>query len=105
MRTTIELSDEHRSALHALAARKGLRGYSKVIQEAIDLYINERFEKRRWDRPTAENEGNVEQKGNREDQKEAGGNQALLENRLIVIDTDVVIDFFGNVAPAAEISE
>lgn len=26
-----------------------------------------------------------------------------MENRLIVIDTDVVIDFFGNVAPAAEI--
>jgi len=45
MRTTIELSDEHRSALHALAARKGLRGYSKVIQEAIDLYISERFKK------------------------------------------------------------
>ncbi len=45
MRTTIELSDEHRSALHALAARKGLRGYSKVIQEAIDLYISEKLKK------------------------------------------------------------
>ncbi|MEI9479264.1 MAG: hypothetical protein WCO26_22210 [Deltaproteobacteria bacterium] len=45
MRTTIELSDEHRSALHALAARKGLRGYSKVIQEAIDLYISEKLNK------------------------------------------------------------
>ncbi len=39
MRTTIELSDEHRSSLHALAARRGLRGYSKLIQEAVDLYI------------------------------------------------------------------
>ena len=39
MRTTIELSDEHRSSLHALAARRGLRGYSKLIQEAVDLYV------------------------------------------------------------------
>jgi metal-responsive CopG/Arc/MetJ family transcriptional regulator len=39
MRTTIELSNEHRSALHSLSARRGLRGYSKLIQEAVDLYI------------------------------------------------------------------
>jgi hypothetical protein len=39
MRTTIELSNEHRSSLHSIAARRGLRGYSKVIQEAVDLYI------------------------------------------------------------------
>ena len=41
MRTTIELSNEHRSSLHSLAARRGLRGYSKLIQEAVDLYIQE----------------------------------------------------------------
>lgn len=45
MRTTIELSDEHRSALHSLAVRKGFRGYSKVIQEAIDFYIDEKLKK------------------------------------------------------------
>ena len=39
MRTTIELSNEHRSSLHSIAARRGLRGYSKLIQEAVDLYI------------------------------------------------------------------
>ena len=39
MRTTIELSNDHRSSLHSLAARRGLRGYSKLIQEAVDLYI------------------------------------------------------------------
>ncbi len=39
MRTTIELSNEHRSSLHSMAARRGLRGYSKLIQEAVDLYI------------------------------------------------------------------
>ena len=42
MRTTIELSDDHRSVLHFLAARRRLRGYSKVIQEAIDFYIKEK---------------------------------------------------------------
>ncbi len=45
MRTTIELSDDHRSALHSLAARRGLRGYSKLIQEAIDFYIKEKVKK------------------------------------------------------------
>jgi len=41
MRTTIELSNDHRSSLHSLAARRGLRGYSKLIQEAVELYIKE----------------------------------------------------------------
>ena len=41
MRKTIELTNDHRSSLHALAARRGLRGYSKLIQEAVDLYIQE----------------------------------------------------------------
>ncbi len=42
MRTTIELSDDHRSVLHFLAAQRRLRGYSKLIQEAIDFYIKEK---------------------------------------------------------------
>ncbi|MFZ0451206.1 MAG: hypothetical protein WAL98_18365 [Desulfatiglandaceae bacterium] len=39
MRTTIEISAEHRGALLSLAAKKGLRGYSTIIEEALDLYI------------------------------------------------------------------
>lgn len=39
MRTTIEVSDKHRSFLLALAAQKGLRGYSEIIREALDYYI------------------------------------------------------------------
>ena len=39
MRTTIEISDNHRSILLSLAAQKGLRGYSNIIQEALDFYI------------------------------------------------------------------
>jgi len=42
MRTTIELSDRHRSILHALSSERGLRGYSKIIEEAIDFYIKEK---------------------------------------------------------------
>lgn len=41
MRTTIELKDEHRARLLALAARKGLRGYSRVVEEAVDRYLRE----------------------------------------------------------------
>ena len=42
MRTTIELSNDRRSSLHSLAAQRGLRGYSKLIEEAVDLYIQEK---------------------------------------------------------------
>ena len=45
MRTTIELSDDHRSVLHFLAAQRKLRGYSKLIQEAIDFYIKEKVKR------------------------------------------------------------
>jgi len=41
MRTTIEISDKHRSILLALAAQKGLRGYSSIIKEAWDHYIED----------------------------------------------------------------
>ena len=47
MRTTIELSNDHRSALHSLASQKGLRGYSKLIQEAVNLYLKETSRKRK----------------------------------------------------------
>lgn len=39
MRTTIEISDKHRSILLSLAAEKGLRGYSGIIKEALDYYF------------------------------------------------------------------
>lgn len=45
MRTTIELSDDQRSVLHFLAAQRRLRGYSKLIEEAIDFYIKEKVRK------------------------------------------------------------
>ncbi|MBX3166657.1 MAG: ribbon-helix-helix protein, CopG family [Candidatus Eremiobacteraeota bacterium] len=39
MRTTIELSEHQRAQLLELAARRGERGFSKIIQEAVELYL------------------------------------------------------------------
>ncbi len=39
MRTTIELTDEHRAALLELAARRGEKGFSALIAEALDVYL------------------------------------------------------------------
>jgi metal-responsive CopG/Arc/MetJ family transcriptional regulator len=57
MRTTIELSNDHRSSLHSLAARRGIRGYSKLIQEAVDLYIQEKTAKERNVKPLLQMRG------------------------------------------------
>ena len=40
MRTTIEIPDHYRSILHSLAVKKGLRGYSAIIEDALDKYID-----------------------------------------------------------------
>lgn len=39
MRTTVELKPEHRSALLAMAARRGQKGFSAVLEEAIENYL------------------------------------------------------------------
>lgn len=44
MRTTVELTEEQRALLHAIAARRGWRGYSRVVQEAIDFYLKHHAE-------------------------------------------------------------
>jgi hypothetical protein len=41
MRTTVELRDDQHAALAALASRRGLRGYSVLVQEALDEYLRE----------------------------------------------------------------
>lgn len=49
MRTTVEMKPEHRSALLSMASRRGQKGFSSVLEEAIDLYLRteEDREKRR----------------------------------------------------------
>jgi Arc/MetJ-type ribon-helix-helix transcriptional regulator len=39
MRTTIELTEEHRAELLHLAARRGLKGFSHLVQEALSEYL------------------------------------------------------------------
>jgi len=39
MRTTIEIDDEHRAKLLELAARRGEKGFSRIIAAAIDAYL------------------------------------------------------------------
>lgn len=40
MRTTIEISNETRAKLMALAAKRGMRGYSEIVNEAIVEYLS-----------------------------------------------------------------
>ena len=39
MRTTIEIRDEHRAWLLETAARRGDKGFSHIVSEAIERYI------------------------------------------------------------------
>jgi hypothetical protein len=39
MRTTIELTDEQRAELLKLAAQRGVKGFSLLVQEALDEYL------------------------------------------------------------------
>lgn len=39
MRTTIEMKAEHREALLQLAGRRGAKGFSALVAEALDVYL------------------------------------------------------------------
>jgi predicted transcriptional regulator len=39
MRTTIEISSEQRAKLLHLAARRGMKGFSLIVQEALEEYL------------------------------------------------------------------
>jgi predicted CopG family antitoxin len=39
MRTTVEIRDEHRAKLLEMAARRGKKGFSSIVSEAIELLI------------------------------------------------------------------
>ncbi len=40
MRTTIELTEEQRAELLKLAAQRGMKGFSQLVQEAINSYLD-----------------------------------------------------------------
>jgi Ribbon-helix-helix protein, copG family len=39
MRTTVEITDEQHRALSAIAQRRGVRGFSVLVREALDGYL------------------------------------------------------------------
>ena len=39
VRTTIEMKPEHRAKLLEIAARRGEKGFSAVVADAIDVYL------------------------------------------------------------------
>ena len=41
MRTTVEMKPEHRSALVSLASRRGQKGFSAVLGDAIESYLGQ----------------------------------------------------------------
>lgn len=45
MRTTVEIKPEHRSALLALASRRGQKGFSAVLGEAIESFLKGEVER------------------------------------------------------------
>jgi metal-responsive CopG/Arc/MetJ family transcriptional regulator len=46
VRTTIELTDRQRAKLLELAAERGEEGFSRLVQEAIDRYLEENVARR-----------------------------------------------------------
>ena len=40
MRTTIEIGEEHRAQLLKLAARRGEKGFSNLVREALEAYLD-----------------------------------------------------------------
>jgi hypothetical protein len=42
MRTTIEMKPEHRARIVELAAHRGEKGFSAVVSDALDLYLETR---------------------------------------------------------------
>jgi Arc/MetJ family transcription regulator len=39
MRTTIEIRDEYRARLVEIAARRGVKGFSTIVEEALESYL------------------------------------------------------------------
>ena len=42
MRTTVEISDEHRARLLEMAARRGEKGFSSLVGEALESFLRTR---------------------------------------------------------------
>jgi predicted CopG family antitoxin len=47
MRTTIEMKPEHRAQILELAAKRGEKGFSAVVAEALELYLADKRARKR----------------------------------------------------------
>ena len=47
MRTTIEMKPEHRAKLLEIAARRGIKGFSDLVGEALEAYLRAQGERER----------------------------------------------------------
>ncbi len=62
MRTTVKIKPEHRSALLALATRRGEKGFSGVLGEAIESFLNAEAEREKRRRTLLSLEGSLSEK-------------------------------------------
>lgn len=46
MRTTVDLTQSQRARLLKLAAERGEKGYSSIVQEAVDCYLDDEAERK-----------------------------------------------------------
>ncbi len=71
MRTTIELKPEHRAKLLELAARRGEKGFSSVVAEAIESYLEARGDAERLRERALRLRGALGRKGARRLERDA----------------------------------
>ncbi len=57
MRTTIEITPEQRARLLEIAARRGEKGFSRLVQEALDAFLATEGEKDEYRRRAAKLRG------------------------------------------------
>lgn len=62
MRTTIDLPDELRAKLLAMAARRGEKGFSGLIEEAVERYLEEEDRRREVVREALSAIGSLDEK-------------------------------------------
>ena len=57
MRTTVEISDSQRADLLKLAAQRGDKGFSRIVREALDVYLRQHRARRALVERALESEG------------------------------------------------
>ena len=91
------MKPEHRSALLALASRRGQKGFSGVLGEAIESFLQGEVEREKRRKTLLSLGGSLSKEGRRG--LTAYGKGTPGELAVILADTDVLIDFLVGVQP------